>query len=110
MGSADPGGGDDANTCRLSCRGRRVRSRGHGEGRKLLSQGDDVSWKSHGQDVEGSVKRGIDQRAEAAGGTVESSEGRPPQHEVRSDETGRSRCTARNHCASEAAAASEHLR
>ncbi|MFD6533337.1 DUF2945 domain-containing protein [Streptomyces sp. NPDC060184] len=56
---------------------------------KKLSKGDDVSWKSHGQDVEGTVKRRIDQRTEAAGRTVEASEERP-QYEVRSEKTGKS--------------------
>ncbi|MFF7361598.1 HVA1 family protein [Streptomyces sp. NPDC008125] len=56
---------------------------------KKLSKGDDVSWKSHGQNVEGSVRRKIDKRTEAAGRTVDASEAQP-QYEVRSDRTGKS--------------------
>ncbi|MFD6425271.1 DUF2945 domain-containing protein [Streptomyces sp. NPDC060198] len=55
---------------------------------RRLSKGDDVSWKSHGQDVEGSVKRRIDQRTKAAGRTVEASK-EQPQYEVQSDKTGK---------------------
>ncbi|MFW3470163.1 DUF2945 domain-containing protein [Streptomyces microflavus] len=55
---------------------------------KDLSQGDDVSWKSHGQDVEGSVTHKIDKRTEAAGRTVDGSQDEP-QYEVRSDKTGK---------------------
>lgn len=55
---------------------------------KKLSEGDDVTWKSHGQEVEGSVTRKIDERTRAAGRTVDASEDEP-QYEVRSDETGR---------------------
>ncbi|WP_405455361.1 DUF2945 domain-containing protein [Streptomyces sp. NBC_00101] len=54
-----------------------------------LSKGDDVTWKSHGQDVEGSVTRKIDRRAEAAGRTVDASKDEP-QYEVESDKTGKS--------------------
>lgn len=56
---------------------------------KKLSKGDDVSWKSHGQNVEGSVQRKIHKRTEAAGRTVDASE-EQPQYEVRSDRTGKS--------------------
>lgn len=55
---------------------------------KRLSKGDDVSWKSHEQNVEGSVQRKIDRRTEAAGRTVDASE-EQPQYEVRSDRTGK---------------------
>ncbi|MEU1090831.1 DUF2945 domain-containing protein [Streptomyces sp. NPDC005576] len=54
-----------------------------------VSKGDDVTWKSHGQDVEGSVTRKIDRRTEAAGRTVDASKD-DPQYEVESDKTGRS--------------------
>ncbi|WP_327179228.1 DUF2945 domain-containing protein [Streptomyces sp. NBC_01335] len=59
------------------------------KGSRKLSKGDDVRWKSHGQDVKGSVKRKIDKRTEAAGRTVDASE-EQPQYEVRSDRTGKS--------------------
>ncbi|MFI2780454.1 DUF2945 domain-containing protein [Streptomyces sp. ALB3] len=55
---------------------------------KKLTKGDDVTWRSHGQDVEGSVTRKIDERTEAAGRTVDASEDEP-QYEVRSDKTGK---------------------
>ncbi|MCX5402054.1 DUF2945 domain-containing protein [Streptomyces sp. NBC_00102] len=56
---------------------------------KPLSKGDDVTWKSHGQEVEGSVTRKIDRRTDAAGRTVDAS-GSDPQYEVESEKTGRS--------------------
>ncbi|MEU0037590.1 DUF2945 domain-containing protein [Streptomyces sp. NPDC006333] len=52
------------------------------------SKGDKVSWKSHGQNVPGTVKKKITKRTEAAGRTVEASAGEP-QYEVESDKTGR---------------------
>jgi len=55
---------------------------------KKLSKGDDVVWKSHGQEVEGSVTRKIDRRTEAAGRTVDASKD-DPQYEVKSDKTSR---------------------
>ncbi|MEU1438594.1 DUF2945 domain-containing protein [Streptomyces sp. NPDC005786] len=55
---------------------------------KKLSKGDDVEWKSHGQEVEGSVTRKIDRRTEAAGRTVDASKD-DPQYEVKSDKTNR---------------------
>ncbi|MFC9945697.1 hypervirulence associated TUDOR domain-containing protein [Streptomyces pratensis] len=55
---------------------------------KKLSKGDDVTWRSHGQEVEGSVARKIDERTEVAGRTVDASEDEP-QYEVRSDKTGK---------------------
>ncbi|MET8174730.1 DUF2945 domain-containing protein [Streptomyces clavifer] len=56
---------------------------------KKLSKGDDVTWKSHGQDVEGTVTRKVDERTEAAGRTVDASKDEP-QYEVESDKTGKS--------------------
>ncbi|MET9927133.1 MULTISPECIES: DUF2945 domain-containing protein [unclassified Streptomyces] len=56
------------------------------KGRKP-SKGDEVTWKSHGQEVEGSVTRKIEKRTEAAGRTVDASK-EEPQYEVRSDKTG----------------------
>ncbi|MFE6821937.1 DUF2945 domain-containing protein [Streptomyces sp. NPDC057690] len=53
------------------------------------SKGDKVSWKSHGQNVTGKVKRKITDRTEAAGRTVDASR-EEPQYEVESDRTGRS--------------------
>ncbi|MGC5342964.1 DUF2945 domain-containing protein [Streptomyces sp. DT24] len=55
---------------------------------KKLSRGDDVTWRSHGQEVEGSVTRKVEERTEAAGRTVDASEDEP-QYEVRSGRTGR---------------------
>ncbi|MEU5281761.1 DUF2945 domain-containing protein [Streptomyces asoensis] len=54
-----------------------------------LSKGDKVSWKSHGQNVTGKVKKKITDRTEAAGRTVQASK-EEPQYEVESDKTGRS--------------------
>ncbi|WP_103509341.1 DUF2945 domain-containing protein [Streptomyces sp. SM13] len=56
--------------------------------KKKLSKGDDVVWRSHGQDVEGSVTGKIEERTERAGRTVDASENEP-QYEVQSDRTGR---------------------
>ncbi|MET9593805.1 DUF2945 domain-containing protein [Streptomyces sp. NPDC006516] len=61
--------------------------KGKGKG-KNLSSGDDVTWKSHGQEVEGTVTRKVDRRTEAAGRTVDASKDEP-QYEVESDKTGR---------------------
>ncbi|MEU5076450.1 DUF2945 domain-containing protein [Streptomyces asoensis] len=54
-----------------------------------LSKGDEVSWKSHGQQVTGKVKKKITDRTEAAGRTVRAS-AEEPQYEVESGRTGRS--------------------
>ncbi|WP_228927289.1 DUF2945 domain-containing protein [Streptomyces sp. DH7] len=56
--------------------------------KKKLSRGDDVVWRSHGQDVEGTVTGKIEERTERAGRTVDASE-EEPQYEVRSDRTGK---------------------
>jgi Hypervirulence associated proteins TUDOR domain len=53
-----------------------------------LSTGDHVTWRSHGQEVEGTVRKKITSDTEAAGRTVRASEDEP-QYEVRSDKTGR---------------------
>ncbi|MFD6426503.1 DUF2945 domain-containing protein [Streptomyces sp. NPDC060198] len=63
--------------------------KGKNSGGKKLSRGEDVTWKSHGQEVEGSVTRRIDRTTEAAGRTVKASKD-DPQYEVESDRTGRS--------------------
>ncbi|WP_328476694.1 DUF2945 domain-containing protein [Streptomyces sp. NBC_00377] len=54
-----------------------------------LSKGDKVSWKSHGHNVTGKVKKKITDRTEAAGRKVDAS-GEEPQYEVESDRSGRS--------------------
>jgi hypothetical protein len=53
-----------------------------------LGKGDQVTWKSHGQDVHGTVAEKITSRTEAAGRTVAASED-DPQYRVESDKTGR---------------------
>jgi hypothetical protein len=53
-----------------------------------LKKGDDVTWKSHGQEVEGTVKRTITSETEASGRKVKASKDEP-QYEVESDETGK---------------------
>ncbi|MFG2772834.1 DUF2945 domain-containing protein [Streptomyces sp. NPDC048350] len=53
-----------------------------------LSKGDEVSWKSHGQNVTGKVKKKITDRTRAAGRTVDATKD-DPQYEVESDKTGR---------------------
>ncbi|MFD8685962.1 DUF2945 domain-containing protein [Streptomyces sp. NPDC059651] len=55
---------------------------------KELSKGDDVTWRSHGHDVEGSVTRKVQERGKVAGRTVDASE-EDPQYEVRSAGTGK---------------------
>ncbi|MFE0536820.1 DUF2945 domain-containing protein [Streptomyces nigra] len=54
-----------------------------------LSEGDEVTWKSHGSTAEGTVERKITRRTEAAGRTVDAS-AEEPQYEVRSEKSGRS--------------------
>ena len=54
-----------------------------------LSEGDEVTWKSHGSTAQGTVERKITRRTEAAGRTVDASE-EEPQYEVRSEKSGRS--------------------
>ncbi|WP_067498333.1 DUF2945 domain-containing protein [Actinoplanes sp. TFC3] len=53
-----------------------------------LKKGDNVSWKSHGQTVEGTVEKKITSRTEEAGRTVDASKDEP-QYKVKSDKTGR---------------------
>jgi Hypervirulence associated proteins TUDOR domain len=52
-----------------------------------FSRGDKVEWKSHGQNVKGTVKEKITDNVEAAGRTVRTSE-ENPQYRVSSDKTG----------------------
>jgi hypothetical protein len=56
--------------------------------KKKLSRGEDVTWKSHGQEVDGTVTRKVTKRTKAAGRTVDASKDEP-QYEVESDKTGR---------------------
>lgn len=53
-----------------------------------LSRGDDVTWKSHGSTVEGTVKKKITEDTKAAGRTVRASED-DPQYLVESDKSGK---------------------
>src|SRR3954452_12259524 len=53
-----------------------------------VRKGDHVTWKSHGQEVEGTVKREITSETEAGGRKVKASKDEP-QYEVESDGTGR---------------------
>ena len=53
-----------------------------------FSKGDHVSWKSHGNEAEGTVERKITSDTEASGRTVRASSD-DPQYEVRSDTSGR---------------------
>jgi hypothetical protein len=55
---------------------------------KDLSQGDHVSWQSHGNTTEGTVERKITEDTEASGRTVRASKDEP-QYEVRSDKSGK---------------------
>jgi hypothetical protein len=55
---------------------------------KSFEKGDDVVWRSHGNDVHGEVERKITKRAETDGRTVDASPD-DPQYEVKSDKTGR---------------------
>ena len=53
-----------------------------------LKKGDDVTWRSHGNTVHGTVEQKITKRTEAAGRTVDASADEP-QYKVKSDKTGR---------------------
>ena len=53
-----------------------------------FEKGDHVTWKSHGGEAEGTVKKKITEETEAAGRTVKASPD-APQYEVESDETGK---------------------
>jgi hypothetical protein len=54
-----------------------------------IEKGDHVSWKSHGSETEGTVKREITTETEAAGRKVKASKDEP-QYEVESDKSGKS--------------------
>ncbi|XVV14696.1 DUF2945 domain-containing protein [Actinoplanes sp. CA-131856] len=51
-------------------------------------KGDEVTWRSHGETVHGTVEQKITKRTEAAGRTVDASPDEP-QYKVKSDKTGR---------------------
>ena len=53
-----------------------------------LSKGDHVTWKSHGNEVEGTVERKITKDTEASGRKVRASDD-DPQYEVRSEKSGK---------------------
>ncbi len=52
-----------------------------------FKKGDHVTWKSHGGEAEGTVKRKITSDTEAAGRKVKASKD-DPQYEVESDKSG----------------------
>jgi hypothetical protein len=52
-----------------------------------LSKGDHVTWKSHGGEAEGTVKRKITEDTEAGGRQVRASS-EDPQYEVESEKSG----------------------
>ena len=54
-----------------------------------FEKGDHVTWKSHGGEAEGTVKRKITEETEAAGRKVKASPD-DPQYEVESDKSGKS--------------------
>ena len=56
-------------------------------GDKDLSKGDKVGWKSHGQNVKGTVEQKITADTEAAGRAVRASK-EEPQYRVKSSKTG----------------------
>ncbi|WP_129337366.1 DUF2945 domain-containing protein [Cellulomonas endophytica] len=53
-----------------------------------LHKGDEVTWKSHGQTVPGTVEKKITSDTEAAGRTVRAS-GDDPQYLVKSEKSGK---------------------
>ncbi|GIF05825.1 hypervirulence associated TUDOR domain-containing protein [Actinoplanes siamensis] len=55
---------------------------------KDVKKGDKVTWKSHGENVHGTVEQKVTERTEAAGRTVAASP-EEPQYRVRSDKSGR---------------------
>jgi len=54
---------------------------------KDLKKGDQVTWKSHGGEAEGTVEKKITEDSEAGGRKVRASED-APQFEVKSDKSG----------------------
>lgn len=59
----------------------------HNMSEKKFRKGDNVTWKSHGSTVEGTVEEKITSDTEAAGRTVRASRDEP-QYKVRSSKTG----------------------
>ncbi|MFG3350308.1 DUF2945 domain-containing protein [Streptomyces sp. NPDC048018] len=57
-------------------------------GKQEFDKGDEVAWRSHGSETEGTVERKITERTRAAGRTVDASSDEP-QYEVRSEKSGR---------------------
>ena len=55
---------------------------------KTLKKGDKVSWKSHGKDVKGKVKKRITENTKAGGRKVKASKDEP-QYLVESKKTGK---------------------
>jgi hypothetical protein len=53
-----------------------------------LHKGDDVTWKTHGTETEGTVTRKITSETEAGGRKVKASPDEP-QYEVESDKSGK---------------------
>ena len=53
-----------------------------------LKKGDDVTWKTHGTETEGTVTEKITSETEAAGRKVKASPDEP-QYEVESDKSGK---------------------
>lgn len=53
-----------------------------------MKRGDEVTWSSHGVDVQGEVEKKIAEDTEAAGRTVRASED-DPQYLVKSDKSGK---------------------
>ncbi|RAY13368.1 DUF2945 domain-containing protein [Actinomadura craniellae] len=58
------------------------------EGDDALAPGDEVTWRSHGTEVPGTVEEEITGRTEAAGREVAASE-EDPQYRVRSGKSGK---------------------
>ena len=54
---------------------------------KKFNKGDKVQWKSHGQNVKGTVEEKITDDTKAAGRTVRASK-QDPQYRVKSSKTG----------------------
>ncbi|GHE75867.1 DUF2945 domain-containing protein [Streptomyces vinaceus] len=57
-------------------------------GGQKLSKGDQVAWRSHGTETEGTVEKKITERTRSAGRVVDASK-EEPQYEVRSERSGR---------------------
>lgn len=62
-------------------------AKGHAMAESDLTKGDKVEWRSHGQNVKGTVEEKITKDTEAAGRSVRASKD-DPQYRVTSDKTG----------------------